>query len=80
MKTLSIQDIFNLQDLAKKNLRDISLPLEGMRRKLTESEELALAWFLASITLLNQLTDERISDKVLIKFSDVDVGSVYEQG
>lgn len=69
---LRIQDIFDLQEHAKKALKEISTPLRGMERNFTESERVGVAYFLAALTVLNQMTQERISDKIEVKFEDLD--------
>jgi hypothetical protein len=69
---LRIQDIADLQEHAKKALREVSTPLRGMGRNFTESERVGVAYFLAALTVLNQMTNERISDKIEVKFDDLD--------
>jgi hypothetical protein len=75
---ITAQHILELQDNARKELKSISHPLIGMTRPLTESEELALSFFLASLSLLNRLTGEDISGKLQIEFDAVDSSSVYD--
>ena len=71
------QHVFDLLDLAKTEFRNLSQPLTGMERNFTEAEQIALSYFLATLTLLNRLTHERISDKVVVEFGDLDGESVY---
>lgn len=75
---LTVQNILELQDNARKELKSISHPLIGMTRPLTESEELALSFFLGSLSLLNRLTGEDISGKLQIEFDSLDGTSVYD--
>jgi hypothetical protein len=67
-----------LVDQAKKDWREVVNPLEGMRRNLEASEVLAIAYFKASLTVLNNLTGQRISDMVDIRLEQLDTSSLSE--
>ena len=80
MNKFTERELFMLVDLAKKDWHQVVNPIQGMNRNLEPSEVLALAYFMASLTLLNQLTGQRISDMIDIKFSQLDASSSNEQG
>lgn len=75
---LTQQNIFDLIDRAKGEYKGLSKSLSGMERELSEPEQIALSYFLASLTIMNSLTGERISDKVSVEFEEVEGSSIYD--
>jgi hypothetical protein len=78
MNKFTRRDLELLIDQAKKDWHDVINPLEGMNRNFEPGEVLAMAYFMASLTVLNNLTGQRISDMVDIRFAQLDVSSNHE--
>lgn len=78
MTKFTEKDLKLLIEQAKKDWLTIANPLEGMNRNFDSGEVLAMAYFLASLTVLNNLTGQRISDMVDIRFGQLDMSSSNE--
>lgn len=64
---------------AKKDWMQISHPLRGMKRNFTEGEVLAMSYFMASLSILNQmLPDEHISEKISVVFEELNSESIFD--
>ena len=75
----SCNDLFNLMQQAKKDWMQISHPLRGMKRNFTEGEVLAMSYFMASLSILNQmLPDEHISEKISVVFEELNSESIFD--
>jgi hypothetical protein len=72
------KELHDLIDQAKKDYLAQGRPLQGMTRNLDGAECVAMSFFLASLSILNRLTGERISDKVSLLFADLDGDSIFE--
>lgn len=78
MNKFTEKELKLLIEMAKKDWINVANPIEGMNRNLDGGEQVAISYFLASLTVLNNLTGQRISDMVDIRFAQLDTSSLNE--